>query len=252
MTDSRLEQVAGENPRRKDILQQRRDRCRARRKSLICRTCGESDWDERDPSDVCDSCLIAMWNADDVLTGAYKAGKRSGLVAIKVSDRDHWFPYPHLGPGDNLRPERDAPFARRADAHTFHEVESPSRIVQTLYWELFTALSQALPCDPGSRHEAIDPFNEMGENCSNTFDSVVALRMPREAVKALMDLWRFIRWQSHAAYFQGFEAGRGLITGLATGTHTAETMANDVVEQTRLLQDAMARTKIVRKKEKRR
>lgn len=225
----RLVELAGKDKNRLAVLEGRNARMKSRSRRLICAACNESDYDNRDVSDICDQCLIDLWGARNIIKGEYKAGQKSGLLPFKLTRMPHWLEYPHLSTTQEEIPE-DAPFARGD--------KSSDRAIQEMYVEIIKGLSEAMPCDPASREDA-KSLIEGGSSFSD--QDTIYVRLPAITAKALRDLWDLIRWHSHEAHRQGFETGRDLLSQMNLGKIGYEGFIQEIADQTERSQAELKR-----------
>lgn len=235
-SENRLRALAGTDEKRVLVLAERKSNARRSRR-LTCPACGDTEFSTRQKEAICDGCLTELWQARDVLAGAYEGYKGKG-VPVRYPSAAHNLPYPHL----SLQAEvpDGAAFTFRTDTMFGRRTEgSAPRIMQRLFYRILDALAAVSPVDPeqARRRDEIEPFlpgQEGGRDAQ-------LLRLPADALEALRHLWLFTAWASSAARQEGLDEGTNLLTRMALGQETHEGFLEEIADQTARMQAAAAK-----------
>lgn len=213
----RLRELAENDDDRKAVLAGRKEREVSRTRYLVCPTCNERGFDDRGKTDCCRICLKTMWEAEDIIGRAVEKVEGKGLVGVTIADRVHFQPHPYLKPDRGSIPA-ECSFAR---PDSIRETADASRTMQQLFFEMLHALATCLPSNAAHRQNALPLFG-----------NAIHMRLPREAYKAITDLWWFIRWLDNAAYEKGFQEGTDLLNRMVTGEATHDQFMLAIERQT--------------------
>lgn len=220
-----LDGLAGSDETRLKLLADRRGRSKSRTRRMTCPACGSEGWRADGVGDICESCLIDLWNYHDAAKEA--AAEPDGMApAFTMSDRSHDLFYPHLEGDTFAEPPETASF-RRGSA-------GPSRIMQSLFCEIFLELAKALPAPPLGRSQAKSVLCG-GHNHQGWYFTGAPARL----IELLEQLWLFILWNSARVYDDGHADGRDLLMSLNSGSLTVEQMNNATAKRTAEMQRRM-------------
>lgn len=211
-----LSKAAADDPVRIDLLKERWQRRKSTSRLLKCMTCGTLEYSHRDRTDICDACLLDLWNARSVMAGEYDKAKSAGLTAVGITSTPHWLPYPGLVYEHGSMP-KDAVFANGQD--------DVGRALQAIYVKAFESLQKILPGDPQSRTTA-RPFLVYERDQDD-----IHVRLPDAFIDAMHELWHLIRWQSGEAFRLGFEEGRNMLSAMNLGQKTFEQFSEDCAKK---------------------
>lgn len=234
MSDNRgLTALAKGNAARKAVLAGRAERASSRSRYLTCPACNERAFHHRAKTDICEPCLTDLWNAQDVMQGAFDAGKATGLIPVALTTVPHFVEYPMLATTE--QPPAQASFARwyGDDRDRKRDPEDARRTLARLFVELMKGLATVLPVDPQARGECerLIGGDWHGEEWAEA-DDVSKVRLPADVVKALRDLWGFVQWHSNVTHVAGIQQGRDLLQQLNLGEITADAFTDEVARQT--------------------
>jgi hypothetical protein len=209
-------------------LQERTDRKRMRAKLMTCATCGESHYDNRAPTDICDDCLLELWTYRRLKKAAESKGDDGGMVAVQISSRPHDLAYPGLDCDD--KPPADAVFAR---AGSYGGVEDASRTAQGLFCELFAELGAMLPVPPDKVISAEPGLP--GVNWRGGIHETHSAFITEKARDVIQALWFFMCWVSAASHQTGLNKGSNLLMQMNLGSMTTDQFNDQIAQQTQFL-----------------